>query len=415
MHGADFSDRLLSLAVDGELLATRVLSLAPRRGAAGAPDFAARLAVLREQLGAQRDVPLWAAVGSRTSAAELGELLRQARAASLAVQGFVDAAVAAAAWLGMPEQSIVIDVGQNSTVFGVVANDGRETRLRRTAVVPVGEAGLLESWLRLMAGTMVRQTRYDPLHEMQQELRLRARVRDAAIEAGRDGGTRLAFDADGRALELTLSRDQFVTAAEEWFKPFAQMLQALCAGVGECQVLAPAPLLALPGAAEAFAVAGTRPVWGVEDGVAAQAASLLPAAQAAGSGAVRYLTQLPAYAAPAPAGRCARVAARAGAEQAAATHLVWRGRAIPIDDAGIVLGRNPGEGPQALQLPEGIAGLSRRHCTLRRAGAETVLVDHSRFGTFVDGQRVNGRALLAAGHTLRLGSPGIELPLIAIP
>jgi len=414
MHGASLSDRVLALASDGELLATLALPPAPRaRG--GAPDFAARLAALRERLGPEGGAPSWVAVGSRASANELGELLRQARAAGIAVQGFVDAAVATAAWLGMPEQSVVIDVGQNATVFSVVANDGREARLRRTAVVPVGEAGLLEAWLRLMAGTMVRQTRYDPLHGLQQEARLRARVRDAAIEAGRAGSMRLEFDAEGRTLELSLSRDQFVTAAEESFGPFAQMLQALCAGVGDCQVLAPAPLLALPGAAEALAAAGSRPVWSVEDGVAAQAASLLPAAQAAGSGAVRYLTQLPAFATPAPADRCVRMATRAGAEQAAATHLVWRGRAIPIGESGIVLGRDPGDAPQGLQLPEGVAGLSRRHCTLLRAGAETVLVDHSRFGTFVDGQRVNGRALLAAGHVLRLGSPGIELPLIAIP
>jgi pSer/pThr/pTyr-binding forkhead associated (FHA) protein len=81
---------------------------------------------------------------------------------------------------------------------------------------------------------------------------------------------------------------------------------------------------------------------------------------------------------------------------------------------GLVLGRAPGDGPGVLELPEGIAGLSRRHCTLRRAGGETVLVDHSRFGTFVDGQRVDGRALLAAGSHLRLGTPGIELALVAL-
>jgi pSer/pThr/pTyr-binding forkhead associated (FHA) protein len=108
-----------------------------------------------------------------------------------------------------------------------------------------------------------------------------------------------------------------------------------------------------------------------------------------------------------------RVEVRAGATFAA-THLVFRGRAIAIGEAGLVLGRDPGEGPASIALPEGIAGVSRRHCTLQRAGEETVLIDHSRYGTFVDGQRVNGRALLAAGSSLRLGTPGIELPLVAV-
>jgi pSer/pThr/pTyr-binding forkhead associated (FHA) protein len=43
-----------------------------------------------------------------------------------------------------------------------------------------------------------------------------------------------------------------------------------------------------------------------------------------------------------------------------------------------------------------------------------VLVDHSRHGTLVNGERVAGRARLRAGDVLRIGEPGVELPLIAV-
>jgi pSer/pThr/pTyr-binding forkhead associated (FHA) protein len=86
---------------------------------------------------------------------------------------------------------------------------------------------------------------------------------------------------------------------------------------------------------------------------------------------------------------------------------------MPITAQGLVLGRDPADA-NALRLPEGIAGLSRRHCTLRRDHGRTLLVDHSSYGSFVDGARVNGRAFLAAGSVLRLGTPGIELPLVAL-
>jgi hypothetical protein len=100
-----------------------------------------------------------------------------------------------------------------------------------------------------------------------------------------------------------------------------------------------------------------------------------------------------------------------------ATHVVYRGRAIPIPAQGMLLGRAEAGARtalQGLQLPEGIAGLSRRHCTLQRSGNRTQVIDHSRHGTFVDGLRVHGRGFLAAGSVLRLGTPGIELPLIAL-
>jgi pSer/pThr/pTyr-binding forkhead associated (FHA) protein len=42
-----------------------------------------------------------------------------------------------------------------------------------------------------------------------------------------------------------------------------------------------------------------------------------------------------------------------------------------------------------------------------------VVEDLSTWGTFVNGERVAGRAVLAAGDRVRVGSPGIELVLIA--
>ena len=53
-------------------------------------------------------------------------------------------------------------------------------------------------------------------------------------------------------------------------------------------------------------------------------------------------------------------------------------------------------------------------CTLRDEDGAIVLVDHSRHGTFVNGERVAGRARLRAGDRLRIGDPGVELALIAV-
>ena len=58
--------------------------------------------------------------------------------------------------------------------------------------------------------------------------------------------------------------------------------------------------------------------------------------------------------------------------------------------------------------------MSRFHCSLRRDADAVVLVDYSRFGTQVNGERVAGRVRLRAGDTIRIGDPGIELNLIAV-
>ena len=47
-------------------------------------------------------------------------------------------------------------------------------------------------------------------------------------------------------------------------------------------------------------------------------------------------------------------------------------------------------------------------------GDGVVLVDHSRYGTWVNEERVAGRARLHAGARVRIGEPGIELALISV-
>jgi FHA domain len=151
----------------------------------------------------------------------------------------------------------------------------------------------------------------------------------------------------------------------------------------------------------------------VRAGDAACAASLLPATAPLPSGGVQYLTriELRSDALPDPL----PLLAGGGEERRPmATHVVYRGRAIAIDGAGLVIGRDPGEAATVLALPDGVAGLSRRHCTLRRERGRTQIVDHSQYGSFLDGARVRGRAFLPAGSTLRLGTPGVELPLVRL-
>jgi hypothetical protein len=411
MRGLDCNDRLPALARDGDLLEPAPAP-AYARGRGNEPALEPIVSALRAA-ALPEGASLWISVPSRMAPDSMGDLLRQLRAMGVSVQGFVDAAVVTAAWLQKPAPVVVLDIGLHGAVFSVVTRDGDTCRLRRSASLPTGTEDLLQQWVGLAGQSMVRQTRFDPLHDQRHEAQVRAALPAMLRAAENDGAATLSLQAEGRDLTVSLSRDQFVAAAAGALQPFTETLQALCAALGDCHVMVPEALVEWPGLAEALGAAGSRPVWAVAEGCAARAASLLPATGGEAGGAVQYLTQLAPMGMPAPE-ECSRLLATRGGVATAATHLVFRGRAIPIGARGIVLGRDPGEGAGHIVLPEGIAGVSRRHCTLHRAGDETVLVDHSRYGTFVDGQRVNGRTLLSAGSNLRLGTPGIELPLVAI-
>ncbi|MCB9915320.1 MAG: SpoIIE family protein phosphatase [Planctomycetes bacterium] len=78
---------------------------------------------------------------------------------------------------------------------------------------------------------------------------------------------------------------------------------------------------------------------------------------------------------------------------------------VALTDAPLVLGRDA-----TLDVHLADAGISRRHCRVRRSGARVLVEDlGSTNGTFVDGERVEGEVELPTGATLQLGDRRLRL------
>jgi hypothetical protein len=95
------------------------------------------------------------------------------------------------------------------------------------------------------------------------------------------------------------------------------------------------------------------------------------------------------------------------------THLLLGPLARALTANPLVVGTAPPEDGRGLRLDGETAGISRAHCRLFEAGGEVVLEDLSKYGTFLNGERVVGRVVVAPGDRVRVGSPGRELLLIA--
>jgi hypothetical protein len=405
MLGADVNDRLIGTASDGGAV---VLVHANTTAGPGAV-----AAALLQQLPAASGDGLWIALAPPADPQLPGEVLRQLRAAGHAVQGFVDRAALLAAWLPDATELAVVELSRRHFSVSLAGRDRDTAALRRHVPLQGGEQALRDAWLRLAAATLVQQTRFDPLHDARHEAELRERIVALAADAQRIGQGQCEIGTGTTTTVLALTRDQLAAAAAPVLAPLQDALQALAAAHGDAALVLGESLLLIPGIDAVLAAAGFARTCSAADGLPARAASLLAPSGVAAAGGVPYLTRLPLLAAPAPPDALAVVETANTAARAMATHVVYGGRVLAIPADGLVIGREPGPAP-SLRLPEGRAGVSRRHCTLRHDGARAQVIDHSSHGTFIDGARVRGRALLPAGATLRLGDPGIELPLVAI-
>jgi len=396
---------------------------------------------------------MWIVTPAQAEAAGLTALLGITRRMELPIDGFVDSAAVTTAALGAERNAIVLELGLHHAAATAVDCEGAQARRRRTVLTERG--GLIElyqAWLDLVSTTMVKRTRFDPLHDAATEQQVFEAIPALSLDAAHTGSATASVTRGTELFEAALTRDQFSQAAQPIYRSIVGLLHQLRPAGTSIAIVIPQLAANLPGLREQLEQFVGCELVSVPDGFAAAATSLLDLPEPQTDDAsVRLLRRLPlvsranladgvtgaydAYGltheahgiaddANGAAHETRRVAQVQGAAREmlgqrrvagpAASHVLWDGRAYSLNAESLVVGRGPAEPSRYIALPDGLAGVSRRHCTFVHDGDELVLLDHSTFGTFVNGERVQERVRIHAGDRVRLGEPGVELALIAV-
>ena len=335
---------------------------------------------------------------------QLGLLLGIARSLAIPVAGVVDAALAACAGLDARPLVLHLDVQMHQALLTELAGHGI-LRRRRVEIAPrAGLKSMYAAWAQLVSEAMVRRTRFDPLHHAASEQQLYDRL-PAWLDALAAGeSVDAAVDSGSGSYSATVGREQFTLAAEAWYAQLDDLVRGLHRADEPTTLALSARASRLPALADRLAAAGRLDVVRLPD-VAAAAGAAARATDVGPGDPPALATALPRVHV-VPGGERRRVASPA-------THVIQDGRAHAISERGLVIGQGPGEG-RRITLSGSGEGISRLHCTLERAGGRTRVRDHSRYGTFVNGERVQGEAELGAGDRLRVGSPGVVFELVAV-
>ena len=351
---------------------------------------------------------------------QLGLLLGIAQALAMPVTGLVDAAVAAAS-AGFPGARLLhVDVGLRRAVVTEIRQGASLVRERVVRLDRWGLDEVHDAEMRGAAAAFVQQARFDPLHDAATEQALFDRLPAwlAALEREERATWRLPFAAGEATIEVTRSE------AEAWTARFAEELSqqvSVFKRAGEpTTVLLSAHAARLPGLAGRLAV--VRGVEVVLLPVQAAAAGALRERDAIRSpkGAIRFVTQLRRPEAPEGTVGGAAIILPPAAKPLPPrdlgrrpTHVLLGPVARAITEEPLVVGTAPPSPGRSLRLQGETAGISRAHCRLFESAGSALVEDLSTWGTYVNGERVSGRSVLAVGDRVRVGSPGIELLLIA--
>ena len=350
------------------------------------------------------DVALFAVPGTMRPA-ELGLLAGIARAAGIAVSGYVDLAVSACASLDACETVLHLDLQLHQSVLTELRGTETLARRRVESAPRVGLRAVHAAWAQLVSEAMVRRTRFDPLHQAATEQQLFERLPAWLGRLAVADALEAELEADAGKFAVSLRREQFVFAAEAYYAQLADLVHSARRAGEPVTIVLSSRAASLPQLAERLLGLGEVQVVDLDEGAAALGGLAHADALATDDGDA-LLTALPRLTAP------RRPPPRAAPGQPP-THVIYAGRAHAISAEPLTLGLAPAA-DRSLVLSGSVAGVSRSHCTLTREDGIARVHDHSRYGTFVNGLRISGSAELAAGDRLRVGTPGVVLELVAV-
>lgn len=348
------------------------------------------------------------AVPAYMTVENLGLFLGIAAELKLPVVAMVDAAVASTRREYSGAVPVHIDLGLHHATLTRLAQPGKVQTDRSEVLNDTGVYALYDTWLRAIAEAFVQQSRFDPLHTAETEQMLLNRLGGWIGQAARHDRVELQLEFGGVTHAAVIESLALIGAAAPVYQRITSTLRALFRAEDLPAIQVTDRIARLPGLLDMLRARVGGEVFVLESGATARGALARCRVSAGQSQDISLLRQLPWDQSAVDIGRHSDHRADAGVP----THVLFGHNAYAIGNSPLILGSQEGAGERFVALATAMPGVSRRHCSLVRKNGQCVLEDHSRYGTFLNGHRIDGSSVLQVGDALRIGSPGFEFQLI---
>lgn len=348
------------------------------------------------------------AVPAYLSAENLGLLLGIAGELKLPVMAMVDAAVAATRREYRNAVPVHIDLGLHAATLTRLSQHGQAQFERVEVLEDCGIYALYDGWINAVAEVFVQQSRFDPLYDAETEQMLLDKLPDWLADAATRPHVPLHLEYGGMDHRAEIESLALVGAAAPFYQRIASKLRTLFRAADLPALQVTDRVARLPGLAEMLKARVGGEVFVLETGATARGALARCRDVAQPGSAIGLRRQLPWDQAAAEVERDESQRATSGVP----THLLFRSTAWEINSSPLVVGSQAADGERSIVLGSEMPGISRRHCALRRQEGQCVLEDFSRYGTFLNGHRIERSTVLQIGDSVRIGSPGYEFHLI---
>jgi hypothetical protein len=339
----------------------------------------------------------------------LGLFLGIAAELKIPVIAMVDAAVAATRREYKGAVPAHIDLSLHSTILTRLAQNGQCQFERADVVDDAGIMSLYDAWIALIADAFVQQSRFDPLHTAETEQVLLDKLPDWLATAASGKNVSLEVQYRGISHQAELESLELIATAAPIYHRIVSSLRALYRADETPALQLTERAARMPGFADLLSARVGGEVYLLEPGATGRGLLSRCRDMRQGDTAVSLIRQLAWDQSPIEIR-----AVVADRDEGQPTHVLFNHAAYGINAQPLLIGSQANDSGRHINLAQDMPGVSRQHCTLQLENGQCIVRDSSRYGTFLNGHRIDDSAVLQVGDLIRLGTPGYELQLIRV-
>lgn len=324
---------------------------------------------------------------------------------NLPVIAMVDSAVAATRRHYKGAIPIHIDLCLHHTTLTRLVQPEMAQIDRVDIVSHAGLIALYELWIKTVADAFVLQSRFDPLHTAALEQLLLNHLERWLLEASAHGKVLTEIEYGGNTYTASVDLLELISSATPIYQKIANTLRSICRAEDLPAIQVTERVARMPGLIDILKAKVGGEIFVLESGATVRGAFSRCQPSPDGISLIRQLAW--DKSAIDMDGQVIEMT-----KASVPTHILFDCEAHKIDDTPLILGSQETPSERSLSLKSDMPGVSRKHCSLVLKKGQCVIEDYSRYGTFLNGHRVDGSALLQVGDSVRIGSPGFEFHLI---
>jgi len=329
---------------------------------------------------------------------------------NLSIIAFIDSSVAASRYQYTDAKLVHIDLHLHNMSVSLLSQEGKVKVDESIMIENCGQTAFYKAWINMISAAFIDQCRFDPLHSAESDQAIIDGLPLWVSDSIKKVTVEISVKYGNQIYEIEIESAKFYEAAKPLYRLLTNRLRSIFSVNDLPAIQLTNQVAQLPGVIDVLKNSLSSSVYVLDAGEIEKGALSRYSKEKSKNSSLKLQKSLDWDKPSVTVDRISKKLKNSDRP----THLLYENIAYKIDQSPIMVGSNPTDSDTTIRIKSEITGISRNHCSFVMKDNNCIVCDHSRYGTYLNDQRIQNNTILHNGDLIRIGSPGINLLMISM-